>query len=73
MIALQILQQGLFQRNKMCRKMRRRLLLKKDDLKQKDVDQLLTFDPSKPPQQPAEASEEAETLKETESIAAGGK
>ncbi|XP_056868529.1 M-protein, striated muscle isoform X6 [Takifugu flavidus] len=45
----------------------------KDDLKQKDVDQLLTFDPSKPPKQPAEASEEAETLKETESIAAGGK
>lgn len=35
----------------------------KDDLRQKDVDQLLTFDQSKP----AEASEKAETLIETES------
>lgn len=47
--------------------------VKKDDLKQKDVDQVLTFDQSKPPKQPAGASEEAETLTETESIAAGGK
>lgn len=47
--------------------------VQKDDLKQKDVDQLLTFDQSKPPKQPAGASEEAETLMETESIAAGGK
>lgn len=43
--------------------------VQKDDLKQKDVDQMLTFDQSKPPKQPAEASEEAETLMETESIA----
>lgn len=47
--------------------------VQKDDLKQKDVDQLLTFDQSKPPKQPAEASEEAETLLETQSIAEVGK